>query len=205
MTKKFFRAYFAALVIVFSLAVIASAQADPQENIENIDIKNFGKMDERFYRGGQPKKDEFKQLAELGVTTVIDLRDDPKDYEKPIVESLGMKYVNIKMNDKTYPKQESVDEFLKLMNDPATGVVYVHCKGGRHRTGALGAVYRYTKYEWDYDQIFKEMKDFKFYTLLWYYTPIKKFVKDYGEKIEADRAALNSPTKTETETIAEAN
>ena len=54
-------------------------------------------MDERFYRGAQPKEEDFKNLAQLGIRTIIDLREDPEPYEKPMVESLGMTYVNIPM------------------------------------------------------------------------------------------------------------
>src|SRR5258706_1456684 len=43
----------------------------------NIKIKNFGQMDEHFYRGAQPKPDDYRALATLGIKTIIDLRDDP--------------------------------------------------------------------------------------------------------------------------------
>src|SRR5690242_5309050 len=49
----------------------------------NIRIKNFGQMDEHFYRGAQPKPEDYSALAKLGIKTIIDLRDDPTSYEKP--------------------------------------------------------------------------------------------------------------------------
>src|SRR5215208_5187512 len=55
-----------------------------------IKVKNFGQMDERFYRGAQPKPEDYKDLAALGIKTVIDLRDDPTKYEKPEAEAVGM-------------------------------------------------------------------------------------------------------------------
>jgi protein tyrosine/serine phosphatase len=81
-----------------------------------------------------------------------------------MVEALGMRYVNIPMDDKSYPKEDQIEAFLKLANDPATGKFFVHCAGGRHRTGVMGAVYRFTKYHWNYDQVYKEMKVYDFYT-----------------------------------------
>src|SRR6185503_769132 len=89
-----------ALVTVFSLAAICSAQ---ENSTANVTIKNFGQMDDRFFRGAQPKEQEFKELAKIGIRTVIDLRDDPESYEKPMVESLGMTYVHIPMVAKKYP------------------------------------------------------------------------------------------------------
>src|SRR5687768_16648838 len=88
-----------ALVAVLSLAAVSSAQ---ENSTTNVSIKNFGQMDDRFYRGAQPKEKEFKELAQLGIRTIIDLREDPESYEKPMVESLGMTYVHIPMVAKKY-------------------------------------------------------------------------------------------------------
>jgi protein tyrosine/serine phosphatase len=173
-----------AWVTLLLLSIVSYGQTAQQPVFSNIKIKNFGQMDERFYRGAQPKKEDYKDLAALGVHTVIDLQAEPKDYEKPMVESLGMNYVNIPMVDKAYPKQEWVDAFLKVVNDPATGKFYVHCAGGRHRTGAMGAVYRYTKYGWNYDQVYAEMKKYDFYTS-WGHGDFKTFVQDYWQHVQS--------------------
>ena len=152
-------------------------------------------MDERFYRGAQPKKEDYAALKALGITTVIDLQAEPKDYEKAAVEALGMRYVNIPMVDKEYPKQEWVDAFLKVVDDPATGKFYVHCAGGRHRTGAMGAVYRYTKYGWNYDQVYAEMKKFDFYTS-WGHGDFKTFVQDYWNHMQTVKGATVATSGT---------
>ena len=177
------RSYLSVLFGVIALVLASSITAWSQEvegaNHANVNIKNFGQMDERFFRGGQPKEEDYAQLAALGINTVIDLRNDPKEYEKPAVEKLGMKYVNIAMSDKDYPESSKIDEFLKLVNDPSTGKFYVHCAGGRHRTGVAGAVYRFNQYNWNYDQVYAEMKKYDFYTR-WGHGDMKKFVKDYA-------------------------
>ena len=170
-------------ILLFS--AVSFAQTAPQVKFQKIKIKNFGQMDERFFRGAQPKEDDYKDLAALGIKTVIDLRDDPEDYEKPAVEALGMRYVNIPMIGKKYPKAESVEQFLKLVDDPSTGKFFVHCAGGRHRTGAMGAVYRFTHYGWNFDQVYKEMKDYDFYTS-WGHGDFKTFVEDYWARVQAD-------------------
>ena len=172
------------LLVAIIALFIASAgnvlgQASQKADLTNVNIKNFGQMDERFFRGGQPKEGQYSQLAALGIKTVIDLTDEPKDYEKSRVEALGMRYVNIPMSDKSYPQASKIDEFLKLVDDPTTGKFYVHCAGGRHRTGVMGAVYRFNNYNWNYDQVYKEMKDYDFYTR-WGHGDMKKFVQDYA-------------------------
>ncbi|HEY7785422.1 MAG TPA: tyrosine-protein phosphatase [Pyrinomonadaceae bacterium] len=153
-------------------------------NFPNVKIRNFGQMDHRFYRGAQPREDEFKELKNLGITTVIDLRDDPRSYERAEVESLGMRYVNIPMDDRTYPRNEQVEDFFKVVDDPDTGKFFVHCAGGRHRTGVMGAVYRFRKDGWDYDRAYKEMEEYDFYTR-WGHGPMKDFVWDYWQQQQA--------------------
>ncbi len=185
----FLRCTLVTAIAAVGLSTIAFGQADSIHDISEVEIKNFGQMDERFYRGAQPKEDQFQSLADLGIDTVINLRDGARDFEKPTVEALGMKYIHIPMDDNEYPSDETIQKFLEVINDPETGKFFVHCKGGKHRAGAMGAVYRYRKYGWDYDQVYKEMKDFKFYTFFGKFGVIKKFVKDYGEKMEIEKNA----------------
>ena len=183
------RSSLSVLFAVLSLILAFSSRAFSQDNKTNVTIKNFGQMDDRFYRGAQPKEDEYKELAALGIGTVIDLRDDPTSYEKQSVEAAGMKYVNIPMSDKQYPETAKIEQFLKLVDDPATGKFYVHCAGGRHRTGVMGAVYRFNHYNWNYDQVYAEMKKFDFYTRFGH-GDLKKFVQDYAVTFQSKQAAI---------------
>ena len=190
--RKSFSSTAVAIVALLALAVVAQAQQFASSKDSAIKIKNFGQMDERFYRGAQPKEEEdYKALAALGIKTIIDLTDDPKEYEKPMAEANGMKYIHIPMIAKKYPTPEAVATFLKTVGDPETGKFYLHCAGGRHRTGALGAVYRYQFYNWNFEQVYKEMKQYDFYTS-WGHGAFKDFVKDYYEQIVA-RAATSQP------------
>ena len=185
-----FRSFPAAVLAILALAVASFAQQQPSPQVK---IKNFGQMDERFYRGAQPKKDDYRALAALGIKTVIDLREDATDYERPAVEALGMRHVNIPMEDKAYPREEQIAQFLKLVSDPETGKFYVHCAGGRHRTGAMGAVYRFTKYHWNFDQVYAEMKKYDFYTS-WGHGDFKTFVEDFWARTQAANAKANAAT-----------
>src|SRR5438105_11446181 len=72
----------AAVIVVLAVAGGAVAKKHSDPNFSNINIRNFGKMDDRFYRGAQPGEQDFKDLAKLGIKTVIDLRNEPVGYEK---------------------------------------------------------------------------------------------------------------------------
>ena len=181
-----------AAIALLTCAFVAQAQELATNQHHVIKIKNFGQMDERFYRGAQPKEEsDYKALAALGIKTVIDLTDDPKDYEKSMVEAAGMRYVHIPMVAKKYPTSEAVATFLKTVDDPTTGKFYLHCAGGRHRTGAMGAVYRYNYYNWNFEQVYKEMKQYDFYTS-WGHGAFKDFVKDYYDQKLAHHAAQST-------------
>jgi len=200
LVSKTNRSYLSVLFAVVSLILASQITAFTQElnhaSPASVTIKNFGQMDDRFYRGAQPKENDYQQLAALGIKTIIDLRDDPESYEKRDAEALGMKYVNISMSDKDYPQSAKINQFLKLVDDPSTGKFYVHCAGGRHRTGVMGAVYRFNHYNWNYDQVYAEMKKFDFYTR-WGHGDMKKFVQDYAvsfhsqAQVITDSAAKN--------------
>jgi tyrosine-protein phosphatase SIW14 len=125
-------------------------------------IKNFGRVNENFYRGAQPDPEGFAELKQLGVKTVIDLREERKRQAPEWVRAAGMEYVNIPLRAGRPATEAETEQFLRLVNDPANWPVYVHCKGGRHRTGALTAVYRITHDGWTADLAFKEMLDYDF-------------------------------------------
>jgi protein tyrosine/serine phosphatase len=185
--RSLFASFFA--VIVFSALAVAQT---PQQDFSNVNIKNFGRMDERFYRGAEPKKlEDFQSLKELGISTVIDLQAQPEPEEREMVESLGMRYVNIPMIEKKYPLAEHVDAFLKLVDEPSTGKFFVHCAGGRHRTGVMGAVYRFNHYGWNYEQVYSEMKQYDFYTRFGH-GGFKKYVEDYWERLRANGTTANA-------------
>ena len=181
------------LTVVLTLIVSAVGVSFAQNRTSAVTkIKNFGQMNERFFRGAQPKEEDYKDLNSLGIKTVIDLRDDPTSYEKRDVEALGMRYVNIPMNGKNYPQPGQVAAFLKLVDDAGTGKFFVHCAGGRHRTGVMGAIYRFTHDKWNYDQAYAEMKQYDFYTRFGH-GAMKQYVHDYWQQLQ-----MGSTTATAT-------
>jgi len=182
--KKSSLTVIAILAVVFSFSTLSFAKSKESNNFPNIKIDNFGQMDNNFYRGARPKPEDFKNLAALGIKTVIDLTDNSRQREEPAVVAAGMRYVNIPIVDKAYPGADQVAAFLKVANDPATGKFYVHCAGGRHRTGIMGAVYRFNHDHWTYDQAFAEMKNYDFYSSGGHGKQLD-FIQDYWKQFQA--------------------
>ena len=196
---------FIAVSFLFAATSTSSANSDRKKaktsgpevvTVETCEIENFGKVNDKLYRGAQPEEDQYTQLATLGVKTVLDLRDDPKEFAKERTESAGMHYINLPLSDKKYPAEDSVKKFLALANDQNNWPIYVHCAGGRHRTGAMTAVFRMTNEGWDVERAYQEMKEYDFYTR-WGHKAMKTFVFDYWKDLQErrTRAAL-TPTQT---------
>mgnify|MGYP003288551354 CR=1 FL=1 len=180
--KQFSPAIIAIFTLVFALSGLTYGKGK-NEKFPNVKIKNFGQMDDRFFRGGRPDDADYAALAELGVKTIIDLTDNSKEYEQPAVERAGLRYVNIPMVDKSYPSMDQINAFLKVVDDPETGKFYVHCAGGRHRTGVVGAIYRFNYDKWNLDQVLAEMDQYEFSSGFGHGKQ-KDFVKDYWKQFQ---------------------
>ena len=127
-----------------------------------VTLKNFGKVNDNYYRGEQPTLEEFAQLKRFGVKTVIDLRKDSLRQAPEQARNSGLQYFNIPLLASRAATEEQTSHFLSLVNDPANWPVYVHCKGGRHRTGGMTAIYRITHDGWTADQAYQEMMKYDF-------------------------------------------
>jgi protein tyrosine/serine phosphatase len=185
-------AVIALLTLVFALSSATFAQKKDSQSA-SIKIKNFGQMDDRFFRGARPKDDDLRALASMGVTTIIDLTDNSREYEQPAVEAAGLRYVNIPMVDKSYPSLDQINEFMKVVNDPATGKFFVHCAGGRHRTGVVGAVYRFNVDKWNLDQALSEMEKYEF-SSGYGHGKQRDFVKAYWNQFQTQNVAATTAT-----------
>ena len=136
-------------------------------------------MNSNYYRGEQPQGQDYADLAALGVRTVIDLQADGENADEPQrVAAAGMRFFQIPRTTRVPPTAEQLALFRQIVNDPAHQPVYVHCAGGRHRTGVMTAVYRMEDEGWTADRAFREMKQYKFgWDFL--HPEFKRFVYDY--------------------------
>jgi uncharacterized protein (TIGR01244 family) len=153
----------AALSFAYPVAGFAAGSGATIPQATTVRIDNFGRIDPHYYRGSQPKGRDYADLAALGVKTVINLTsDDAQPDEKALTEQAGMSYVQIPMTMHRAPTQLQLAEFFRVVDDPARQPVFVHCVGGKHRTGVMTAAYRINEDHWTADQAFKEMKGYHF-------------------------------------------
>jgi protein tyrosine/serine phosphatase len=192
MNRMRMRNFTAMLAASLLLAVSASAETGTSASLAKIHIKNFGRTNDQYYRGGQPDNSDYADLAALGVKTVIDLTRDGRSDEQGLVQRAGMKFYRIPLTTSNRPSEAAVTQFLKLINDPANQPVFVHCQGGRHRTGVMTAVYRMTKDGWTADRAYQEMKQFHFEGFPGH-PELKSFVYDYYTRIDQATRQASTP------------
>lgn len=151
-------------------------------------IKNFDQVDTRVYRGAQPTPEGIRQLANLGVKTVVDLREtgERSKKEQRIVTGNGMRYINVPMSGLTPPTSEEITKILNLLEDLSSGPVFVHCLRGADRTGAVIAAYRIDYEKWDNG---RALKDAKAHGMSPFQLPRENFIRNF----HARNAAAATP------------
>jgi tyrosine-protein phosphatase SIW14 len=141
----------------------SAAESEHREFAKRLDlsgVRDFGEVTPTLYRGTQPNREGFEQLAKMGVKIVVDLRGDRKS-ERTTVEKLGMIYEPIAWFCMR-PKDRLVASFLNLIRDNPGKKIFVHCTTGIDRTGMMVAAYRMADQGWTAQEAMAEMKAFGF-------------------------------------------
>jgi protein tyrosine phosphatase (PTP) superfamily phosphohydrolase (DUF442 family) len=180
-------------LILSTLSLVV--QGKTHKNSLGVDIDNFGQISKDYYRGSQPDRTGFAQLKKLGVKTVIDLQNDGKAEEEGWVREAGMQYFRIPLSSTDRAGDQQAAYFLSLVNNANNLPVYVHCAGGRHRTGEMTAIYRMTHDGWSADQAFQEMKDYDWYGRMGH-GPTKDYVYDYFTHYQNNSISFDKGTVT---------
>lgn len=175
--RSVFQVFATAASVVVLLSTLTAASVT-QRDSSKIGIKNFGCINENFYRGAQPRERDYADLFAAGVKTVIDLQQDGEASEQRLVEDAGMKFYRIGLSDSSWPTPEKAAQFLKLVNDPANQPVFIHCHGGKHRAGVMTAIYRMTHDGWSADRAYTEMKKYDFESGFGH-SALRAYVYDY--------------------------
>lgn len=151
-------------------------------------VPDFGEISERLYRGGQPSKEGFRLLAAQGVQIVVDQRGS-RDNERKVVTDLGMEYVPMPWFC-LKPRDEVFAEFLQLLRKNPGKKVFVHCRVGDDRTGAMIAVYRMAEEGWPVEKAQEEMKRFHYNFVHRHLIcpPLEDYVEKFPEKFKTSPA-----------------
>ena len=207
---KFNFSRFCASTALLMLLSVAAPAADAEPRYR--ELPNFHRVNARLYRGAQPLEGGLKRLRELGVETIINLRgaDARVARERAEALALGLKYYNVALPGHGRPKNTDVEEILRIVDDPASGVVFVHCHHGRDRTGTIVACYRIAQEHWTSAQATREARH---YGMSIFQFRMRRYIRSFDERrgspphnaaqqsIETARSAALYSTETRLEPI----
>jgi tyrosine-protein phosphatase SIW14 len=168
------------LIIALSAAVVlpqTPSDATPKYD----ELPNFHRVNEGVYRGAQPKKEGLKRLAQLGIKTILNLRDDDAMAEREGSEARagGLQYFNVSLKRAGRPSDEQVERALAIINSPANQPVFVHCKLGADRTGTIIAVYRISHDGWTSERAKAEANHHGMHV---WEVAMKNYIRDYYQR-----------------------
>jgi tyrosine-protein phosphatase SIW14 len=167
-------------LLIFVSAVCAQSvlcQTDAKQK----DLPRFNRVNDWLYRGGQPTEAGLKQLVQLHIKTVVNLRDDDERarVEEAATVAAGLRYINLPLSDFHKPNDQEVAQILSVINAPENQPVFVHCKRGADRTGTIIAIYRIEHDGWTDHQAKQEAERLG---LGFWQIRMKDYISDYYQR-----------------------
>ena len=178
-----------ASVTAFSLLICLASLSTAQQksNDKFAGLPNFHEVNANLYRGGQPEKEGLLRLKQIGIKTIINLRDDDQRAreEAKEAEADGFRYFNIPFARFGRPSDKEIDDVMKLINSPDNQPIFVHCKRGADRTGTVVAIFRIEHDGWTSERAKAEADH---YGLGFWQVKMKDYIHDYYDrKVGRDR------------------
>lgn len=150
-------------------------------------LPNAYRLSDRLIRGAAPTASGKRELQDLGVKTIVDLRANTVLPAGDV--PLGMRYENIPVVHGEI-RDRDVVRFLQLASDEAAQPIYLHCRHGSDRTGVFIAAFRTVLQGWSKQAAIKEMIGGGFgYQPLW--PEHERYIRELD--VERIKAQLNLP------------
>jgi uncharacterized protein (TIGR01244 family) len=167
------------LLVVLLLAAGSPAGARDRGVPPSEGIANFGKVNDRLYRGAQPDALGISNLKKLGIKTILDLRTTNEVWavEVAAARANGITYTNLPMKGYGRPTPDQVAKALAII-ETLPSPVFVHCRYGCDRTGTIIACYRIRHEQWSSEQALREAKQ---YGISVFSRGMKKYILEFGQ------------------------
>jgi protein tyrosine/serine phosphatase len=157
-----------------------ASHPDYAETLHLHGVSDVGKLNDFLYRGSQPNDEGLRELKQLGITMIVDLRGERKGLaksERKKAKALGMRVVNIPASGWSTPKDKDLVRFLSLTQHHPREKIFVHCWLGGDRTGVYFAAYRIAIDHWIAQETLDEMHYFHFKSF--WHPKMKNYVENF--------------------------
>lgn len=121
------------------------------------EIEYYHRVSDRVAFGGQPTPSQVMALAQAGLRSIINLREEPEIDARPEIEAAkdaSLVYIALPV-PKAQPTDEQVKKFLQVTDDAGIYPVFIHCATA-NRAAALWMVRRAIADGWSMEAAEKE-------------------------------------------------
>ena len=125
------------------------------EKINSVNFRNLYRINDSVYRSEQPDRKGMAELKNLGIKTILNLRNGKDDISETKDMQLILRHVPINTWKLSYNDIVNALVVLKKSEKP----VLVHCLHGSDRTGAVIAAYRMAFENWSKEDAIAEFRD----------------------------------------------
>lgn len=129
------------------------------------EVENLHRVSPDLYRSGQPEPEGFTKLEQMGVRSILNLREYCRDTAK--AAHTGLRIIEYPMAASKATAAD-IEACLRLIQN-APKPVLVHCWHGSNRTGIIVAAYRIVFQGWSIEAAEADLKDEAYgYSEFWY-------------------------------------
>jgi len=159
--KKSFSIFKCFLPVIILISCNGTKENGVCPAAQEIQLKHFDnlfKVSDEVYRADQPNSKGMAELENLGIKTILNLRNYHTDDEEAKKTNLILERVPLEADEISYADVVTSLKKLESCKKP----VLVHCWHGSDRTGCIIAAYRMTKCGWTKEEAIKEFQLPKF-------------------------------------------
>jgi protein tyrosine phosphatase (PTP) superfamily phosphohydrolase (DUF442 family) len=117
-------------------------------------VPNLHKVSDTFYRSAQPSAEGMRNLKQMGIQAILNLRSFHSDRKEIGDTDLAYEHIYMKA---WHPEEKEIVRFLKIVSNPKRTPLLIHCQHGADRTGTMSAVYRVAVQGWSKEEALREM------------------------------------------------
>ena len=145
--------------------------------VESKYIKNFYKVGNGVYRSGQPSAEAFKEMEQMGIKEVLNLRNYHSNKDEAKGTNLKLNRVAMNAHDSDWDELVKALQIIKNRKGP----IVIHCWHGSDRTGLVVALYRIVFQGWTKDDALDELEHggYGYHKI---YSNIKAFIRNVNVK-----------------------
>lgn len=150
-------------------------------------LPRLAKVSDRLYTGGQPSAAGLARLKQMGIRTVVSLRESERSVrrDQEACRKVGLEFIHMPTPLFDPLPDDVVERFFEIVRDRNRTPIFLHCLTGADRVVTLAALYRIAEEGWTADRAYEEMLRKEFNATL---TGLSDYVYAYEKRLRSEGA-----------------